>query len=154
MTTRYGRNKYAQFARPSTAPASGISEIYFDPSNNGCPMLYRSDGTYTSMIDKSVLYASCSDLADTAAKTVSATHYELVNGAVVLVKFSYTNTASSPTLNVGSTGAKAIMYNGSALTDLRNDRIYEFIYDGTYWQCISGVTAYSSVSNTTLTLGV
>lgn len=152
--TKYGRNKFAQFARPSTAPAAGVSEIYFDPSNNGCPMLYRPDGTYTSMIDKSVLYANCSTGADTAAKTVSATHYELVNGAVVLVKFANTNTASAPTLQVGTTTAKSIMYNGSALTDLRNDRIYEFIYDGTYWQCISGVTAYSSVSSTTLTLGV
>lgn len=96
-------------------------------------------------------YATCSTAAATAAKTctVTAGTFSLITGARVLIKFTVTNTASSPTLNVNSTGAKAIMYRGSAISKsyLAANRIYEFVYDGTDWELIGDIN-----TNTTYTL--
>lgn len=83
-------------------------------------------------------FGTCSTAAATAAKTVALTGFSLVTGSMVFVKFTVTNTASSPTLNVNSTGAKAIMYRGSAITasQLAANRVYAFIYDGTNWEFV------------------
>lgn len=100
-------------------------------------------------------YAECSTAAGTAAKTVSLTGFNLVSGARIAVKFTVTNTAASPTLNVGGTGAKAIMYRGSAISAgyLAANRIYEFIYDGTDWELVGDLdtnTTYSAGAGLTL----
>lgn len=78
-------------------------------------------------------YGTCSTAAGTAAKTVAVTGFNLVTGARVTVKFTVTNTAASPTLNVNGTGAKAIKYRGSTISTgyLAANRVYEFVYDGT-----------------------
>lgn len=78
-------------------------------------------------------YGICSTAAGTAAKTVAVTGFNLVTGARVTVKFTVTNTAASPTLNVNGTGAKAIKYRGSTISTgyLAANRVYEFVYDGT-----------------------
>ena len=78
-------------------------------------------------------YGTCSTAAATAAKTVTLSGFNLATGAKVAVKFTVTNTAANPTLNVNGTGAKSIKYRGAAIsTDaLAANRIYEFIYDGT-----------------------
>ena len=86
-------------------------------------------------------YATCSTIASTAAKvaTVQNSGYfpsstDLKAGAKVIVKFSNTNTATSnPTLNVNSSGAKAIYYAGEAFRDLIADHLYELVYDGRQW---------------------
>ena len=57
-------------------------------------------------------YGTCSTTASTVAKVVSITGFTLCEGATILVKFTYTNTASSPTLNVTGTGAKPIKRYG------------------------------------------
>ena len=74
-----------------------------------------------------------------------------MTGAEVTVKFSQTNTMSNPTLNVGNTGAKAIRYNGAAIpaSYLKANKVYRFVYDGTYWQMVGDVdtnTTYSAAS--------
>jgi hypothetical protein len=86
-------------------------------------------------------YGTCSTAADAAAKTVNVDNFSLEEGARVTVKFTTTNTASSPTLDVEGTGAKAIYYNGAAIsTDyLKANKIYEFIYNGTQWDLIGDV---------------
>lgn len=80
-----------------------------------------------------VHYGTCSTAAATVAKTVAVSGFVLEVGATATVKFSYSNTASSPTLNVNSTGAKPIYYNGAAITAsyLKANRVYTFVYDGT-----------------------
>lgn len=89
-------------------------------------------------------YASCSTAAATAAKTASITTgtFALETGATVYVKFTYTNTASTPTLNINSTGAKNIRYRGSNLTGTLVDLLYAgevigFVYDGSYWNILT-----------------
>ena len=80
-----------------------------------------------------VHYGTCSTAAATVAKTVAVSGFVLEVGATATVKFSYSNNASNPTLNVNSTGAKPIYYNGAAITAsyLKANRVYTFVYDGT-----------------------
>ena len=60
-------------------------------------------------------YATCSTAAATAAKTVALSGFALATGARVLVKFTVTNSAANPTLDVNGTGAKPIQYRGAQL---------------------------------------
>lgn len=80
-------------------------------------------------------YGVCSTAAATIAKTVDMTGFMLFTGATVLVKFTYTNTAVNPTLNINSTGAKSVKH-GSEDVSLIAGVIYEFIYDGTNWEMV------------------
>ena len=93
-------------------------------------------------------FGTCSTAAGTAAKTVALTGFSLVTGARVFVKFTYANTVANPTLNVNSTGAKAIVYRGSAISAayLRANGTYEFLYDGTNWNFVGDL---NTDSNTT-----
>lgn len=61
-------------------------------------------------------YAVCDTAAGTAAKTANIANYVLTEGALVTVKFTNANTASNATLNLNNTGAKPLLYKGSALT--------------------------------------
>ena len=85
-----------------------------------------------------VAIATCSTSAGTQAKTVSVTNFRLVTGALCYVKFSNTNTASSPTLNVSSTGAKTIRYKNASVAPnmIKANVVYEFSYDGSYWNIV------------------
>ena len=86
-------------------------------------------------------YGSCSTAAGTAEKAVSCTGFSLVAGARITVKFTVTNTAANPTLNVNSTGAKAIYYRGSAISAgyLAANRTYEFVYNGTQYELVGDI---------------
>ena len=91
-------------------------------------------------------YGTCSTAAGTAAKTVTLAGFTLATGARITVKFTVTNTAASPTLNVNGTGAKAIQYRGAAITAsyLSANRVYEFVYDGTAYQLIGDIDTNST----------
>jgi hypothetical protein len=101
-------------------------------------------------------YAECSTAAGTAAKTATIctdgdttnTGFALIQGVSVKVKFINTNSASSPTLNINGTGAKNIMYRGSAIGAgyLAANRVYEFVYDGTDWELVGDLFAETSIS--------
>ena len=86
-------------------------------------------------------FGTCSTAAATAAKVVSCSGFTLATGARIIVQFTVTNTASSPTLNVNSTGAKAIVYRNAAITasNLAANRVYEFVYDGTNYELIGDI---------------
>lgn len=91
-----------------------------------------------------VAYGTCTTAAATAAKVVTIAdnpNWKLQTGSVIVVKFSYTNTASNPTLNVNSTGNKAIKYRGSNITAgyLAANRTYTFIYDGTNYDLVGDI---------------
>ena len=88
-------------------------------------------------------YGACSTAAGTAAKTVALSGFVLATGAEITVKFSATNTASSPTLNVNNTGAKGIRYKNAAVPSgyIVANKTYRLVYDGTYWQIVGDVIA-------------
>jgi len=88
-------------------------------------------------------YATSSTAIDTSAKTATiiptSNSWALYSGATIAVKFINANTASTPTLNVNGTGAKAIRnYSGTALSSDEYKwpagALMSFVYDGTYWR--------------------
>ena len=89
--------------------------------------------------DGKQLFAKCLTASDIAPKTATitpSTSFSLYVGATVSVTFNESNTATSPTLNVNSTGAKPIYAFGVALS-----RVYywvakstvQFVYNGSAW---------------------
>lgn len=86
-------------------------------------------------------YATCSTAAATAAKTVALAGFALATGARVLVKFTVTNNAANPTLDVNGTGAKPIQYRGAAIAagTLAANRTYGFVYTGAQYELVGDV---------------
>jgi hypothetical protein len=120
---------------------------------NGHNLATQSKAGFMSPLDKSKLdsldssgssgsnYAECSTASATLAKTVDCDGFVLEKGASITIKFTVTNsvagTTTAPlTLDVNSTGAKSIIYNGSTAISsgfLTINRVLTFTYDGTYW---------------------
>ena len=86
-------------------------------------------------------YGVSSSSSGDTTKTVACTSFNLVNGSRIAVKFTNGNTAVSGdnpaaiSLNVNSTGAKAMKYRGVAITSavvsIAANSVHEFIYDST-----------------------
>ena len=89
--------------------------------------------------DGQMLYATCDTAAGTVAKVASlaAGSLSLKAGATVAVKFTYANTASSPTLNIAGTGAKAMYIQGVRDVYWTDGATVTFTYDGTNWRVAS-----------------
>lgn len=116
-----------------------------------------------SLMKGGIPFATCSTAAATVDKVASCSGFVLETGAAVLVKFSNYNTAASPTLNVNSTGAKAMVCAGTtAITTYqwRANQIVLCVYDGTSWLVVDkgtatttyyGITKLSSSTSSTST---
>lgn len=118
---------------------------------------YMSGADKTKVEATNVAYGTCSTAAATAAKVVTLsgnTNWKLVPGSMVVVKFTYTNTATNPTLNVNGTGAKSIWVNTAVITTSNltyagiASRPIKFVYDGTYYV----VMGWSGDDNSTYAL--
>ena len=109
-----------------------------------------------------VAYGTCTTSGSATAKIVNSDDFgDLKKGACINVKFSFANTATSPTMNVNGTGAKSIKKygtTGSMAYMWYAGEVVSFVYDGTYWMMIDGgvaTTTYygatklqSTISNT------
>lgn len=101
---------------------------------------------------QTVGYGTCETAAATAAKvvTIANTAWTLEVGSIIGVKFTYTNTASSCTINVNGTGAKNIWVNNAKYTSTSANycgyakRVTYYMYDGTYWVWLSMGTVSDS----------
>ena len=107
--------------------------------------------------------ATCATDADQTVKTATvsnAADFVLATGRIILVKFSQGNTATSFTLNVNSTGATDVKYQGSTTIPYQaaSDEAYLMIYDGTNWCLLSDAvkidTEATADSTNLLTSGV
>lgn len=135
-----------------------LKEIIFPGSTD----IYDVDAKYIKgktpdiyIKNNNTFFVTCSTAATKAAKTVTLSGFVLTTGSRISVKFSNTNTAASPTLNVNDTGAKNIYYAGVAITAgyLVKNKIHDFIYNGTQWEYVGYVdtntNTYGRSSNTT-----
>ena len=97
---------------------------------------------------REVVYAHSTTSPTAAAKnaTIDSGTLELTEGAVVSVTFTYANTASSPSLNVGGKGSKPIRTNGTPYAYWSAGATVLFVYDGTYWQVASTPVYASTVT--------
>lgn len=98
-------------------------------------------------------YGTCSTGSSTAAKVVVCDGFTLTKGARISVRFTSYNTATSPTLNVNSTGAKTIKEYGTTASYMTyrwpSGGVVGFVYDGTYWimeQPRTATTTYYGLS--------
>ena len=83
-------------------------------------------------------YGVCDTAGATAAKTVSITNTVLTPGGIIAVLFQNAFTASSPTLSVNGSAAKAIKLFGNAMPmgKVKNNTILVMNYDGTQFNVI------------------
>ena len=149
---------YAGIATPSGTPVSGkvfyLARQAGQYTNfggltvtEGINILKRNGSAWTqeqliSMADiyKNPLmgYYECDTAGDTAAKAVTAAGYVLpATGGSVKIKMANRNTVANATLNINSTGAKPLYYNGQR-AEVGNtwdtNEIVEVFYDGTNYQ--------------------
>lgn len=108
----------------------------------------------------STAYGTCTTAANTAAKVATIQDnqpFSLVEGVTVHIKFTNSNSATNPTLNVNGTGAKAIMRYGttrpsnSTSTSWQSGSVISFTYDGTYWQMNGWLNNNDYVTQSNLT---
>ena len=103
-------------------------------------------GSTTHLIEPT-LYAATAGTA--SAITAAITNFELQTGVTVFLKITTANSASA-TLNVSSTGAKAIKYNNAAIaaSALKANNFYAFVYDGSAWQLVGELNTNTDVNVT------
>lgn len=139
----------------SAADKQALSAIEKDFETMTANVIDGMDFAELSYEDGNIIhYGVCSTAAATAAKEVQRTGFRLVTGAWIAVKFTVTNTGAvaNLTLNVNSTGAKNIKYRNANLSSagvLAANRIYFFVYDGTYWQIVGDLDTNSTYTAAT-----
>jgi len=86
-------------------------------------------------------YGVCNSGAGAAAKVVTCDDFDLETGAHITVRFANGNTAANATLNVNSTGARPIYYQGVAIpaNALMAKTTYNLVYNGTQFEVIGPI---------------
>lgn len=130
----------------ATVSAASESDVFAIVTDNQIEASVTGD-VITLDYSPNIYYATCSTAAATAAKvaTISnSTGFSLTSGVVVAVRFLHGNSASTPTLNVDSTGAKNIAYpsavdtyatsgGGTTYNTWSSFELVFFVYNGTQW---------------------
>lgn len=118
----------------------GLTSSVETQSDGSSIKSYVSRGEKYNWNTGSTWYGTCSTSASTTAKSVTLVRGTLnfTAGAKIAVKFSYSNTASAPTLTINSTtkNIKYIDADGNVSTPLiwwNAGDVVEFTYDGTQW---------------------
>lgn len=114
---------------------SGVAQILNKPVN----LVAYEDDDGSGIIPSGGGYV-CTTEASTAAKTVNASGYVLAEGVQCNIRMVNANTANSVTLNINSTGEKALYYNGvqaSISNSWVAGEVLGVYYDGTQYQCTS-----------------
>ena len=121
------------------------------PSATQYVMLFNNDGTPAGKFPAQQLvrdmakagngFGSCDTAATTQAKVVTITDFALIKNGIVNILFTKAVNVAGATLNVSSTGAKTILYNGNAIQPgiIKANTTVGLQYDGTYWNIISMV---------------
>lgn len=104
------------------------------------------DGVSFNGTESVTRFAMCETGDDNGSKTasISSGTFNLITGARVTVRFTYQNTAASPTLNVNSTGAKPIYWHGKVLTSdqyWQAGAVLDFVYIQDKWELIGTAKA-------------
>lgn len=118
----------------------GLTSSVETQSDGSSTKSYVNRGEKYNWNTGSTWYGTCTTSASTTAKSVTLARGTLnfTAGAKIAIKFSYTNTASAPTLTINSTtkNIKYIDADGNVSTPLiwwNAGDVVEFTYDGTQW---------------------
>lgn len=128
--TSAARSAASGWAAAAVKMGSDIVVIEGDISN-----LQDADKSLSSL----TAYAECSTAANVSAKAVTVPFFSLpTNGGCLHVKMANANTAASNvTLNINGTGAKGLLYNGSAVSATNTweaNEVLQIYYDGNNYQ--------------------
>lgn len=87
-------------------------------------------------------YGTCSTTGSSGTKVVTCANYVLKAGDIIAVTFTAPNLANPVSLNVNSTGAKTVYYNGAATSSSNQlnwviNSTLTFLYDGSNYQFLS-----------------
>ena len=121
------------YAGSSSAGGSATSAVKLQTARTIEGMNFNGSANITH-------FGVCSTAADVAAKTVALSGFVLTEGARVAVFFTNTNTASNLTLNINSTGAKAISCTKGTYAPTGQweaNQIVEFVYYSSHWIMIT-----------------
>ena len=122
----------------------------------------KISGMISDEAGKMIPYGYCQTAAATKAKvvTVSPAVTALTTGLTIAVRFQYSNTVASPTLNVNSLGAKSIYRYGttapstSAASSWNANAVHILVYNGSGWILTDwNNTTYSSMTEAEITAG-
>lgn len=123
-------NFRATSAAPFVVPAGSIGVFAWSDKWT------RQTIEVASVIPDVIAYAECNDPAGRVAKSVAAEGFQLIPGVQFRVKFVNANVTANPTLNIGGTGARPIVYDGEAASTTNSwdaGEVVLFYYDGTSW---------------------
>lgn len=86
-----------------------------------------------------MFYGQCTTDTTTQAKVATISGFLLVPKGIVAIHFTKAVNVHAATLNINSTGAKAIYYHGAALTPnvIKADNVVTMQYDGTRYNIIA-----------------
>lgn len=102
------------------------------------------DNYIASKVPKGILFCTCDTAQDVQAKVAACEGFKLETGAVVAVKFTNTNTVTSPTININNTGAKYMVsyanYVPSTYAWKPGQTVF-LLFDGTYYVIMYGTPA-------------
>lgn len=122
---------------------------------SGATIRFYYNETYWRVADtQPSYYGTCGTAAGTAAKTASVSGVVIFAGTTVNLNMTKDNTNTSATLNVSSTGAKAIYY-GTSTTRPTTSNGYgwhaaetaPFIFDGQFWRYVNSMTSRTAVQS-------
>lgn len=153
---------FGGIALPSQNPGTPQTSVFYFASGAGTythfknsdndPIVIANDGLYVFTYDNvenqyweynqiynpPIGYYECDTAGGTAAKVVAAAGYQLpVSGGSIKIKMINRNTVNNAMLNINSTGAKPLFYNGSRANSGNtwdNNEVIEVYYDGTNYQ--------------------
>lgn len=132
-TSRAAASHTHNYAGSSSAGGAATSAIKLQTARTIDGMNFNGSVNITH-------FGVCSTAANVAAKTVALSGFVLTEGARVAVFFTNTNTASNLTLNINSTGAKAISCTKGTYAPTGQweaNQIVEFVYYSSHWIMIT-----------------
>lgn len=129
-----GAQKAAEGAAKDAASAAGAAD--------------KAQATADGVARSRALVATCPTAAATAAKVaaLASGSLSLADGASVTVVFAEANEASSPTLDVGGTGARPILTQGSASAYWAAGAAVALVYSGGAWN-VASAPVYASTAD-------
>ena len=128
------------------ACAKGVDSTIND-TNTGLP---ETSAVYTAIQavrqSKNIVYGTCTTASATANKEIlidSVVAFNMVAGAIIGVKFTYTNTAENPTftlIDASVSGTSESVFANTSVITTSNlkyagtaGQVMYYMYDGTYW---------------------
>lgn len=139
-----------------TPPEQDTNTTYENATSSAAGLMSAADKT--KLNNTNIAYATCSTAAATVAKVATITgnsNWALTTGAIIGIKFTESNSASNPTINVNGTGAKSVVYGTAAITTSNltyagyADRTILYMYNGTNYVFLGW--SYDANSDTKVT---